>query len=447
MLKWLLSTLIAVFFLAGCLSSGNDSGSSSSSITGTAAAGLALTGTIDVVDANGVTRTANIGVDGSFDVDTTGLAAPLMLRATGDGSFAGTVLFSLADGITGVFNITPLTQLAVEALRLGIGAGAPADIPALFAAWNDQVNPADLARVHANLLVALARVNANLATQLTDAGFTPQTFDILHTAFTANHGGFDAVLDGIQVVFGEGGIVINNAVGGLLFNFNFQIAIDGFNIGGGNAGGNGGGGAANCDAGATSMTYHDEPLTAHPYVNGSQLCFTGSANSLAFSGKTLTNPVVGFATGTFTLYTFTDADTGLKYEVVLDSNALSEINVLSNAGVYLGQFALSAAGGGLGGGGTYTLALGVSISGVHTTDITINNVPKPATENEFCSALTGNGNMSLSTVFSSALQGVTGSFTVNSCAFNGTTGTVSATLALTSPAVVNMPYTITYTYN
>jgi hypothetical protein len=54
---------------------------------------------------------------------------------------------------------------------------------------------------------------------------------------------------------------------------------------------------------------------------------------------------------------------------------------------------------------------------------------------------------SLSTVFSNALQGVTVNFTVNRCTFNGTAGTVSATLALTSQIVFDTAYRVTYTYN
>lgn len=35
---------------------------------------------------------------------------------------------------------------------------------------------------------------------------------------------------------------------------------------------------------------------------------------------------------------------------------------------------------------------------------------------------------------------------INSCAFNGTVGRVDATLTITSPVAMTVPYSVTYTY-
>ena len=105
----------------------------------------------------------------------------------------------------------------------------------------------------------------------------------------------------------------------------------------------------------------------------------------------------------------------------------------------------SGSGSGAGGGtstGTSTLTLSVSVDGAPTTTATINGVPKPASETEFCGGL---ADSSSSTSLSNAL-GAAGSFTVNSCSFDGTTGSVSATLDITSPVALTVPYTVTYTY-
>jgi hypothetical protein len=238
-IKSWLALLVAAFLLTGCLDGGDGgTGTAATSISGTAATGAAMTGTVDLVDANGVTRNVTIGANGAFLIDTTGLAAPMILRANGNGG--AVILFSLADGLTGVFNITPLTNLALEVLRQG-DAGGPADLAAMFVGWNGLADPADLAEIQSNLRNALARVNANLQAVFDANGVDETTFDFLRIAFTPNGNGIDGVLDDIRVVFGEGGVVINNPAGALLGNFNFQINIAGFNIGGGGGGAGGAG--------------------------------------------------------------------------------------------------------------------------------------------------------------------------------------------------------------
>ena len=98
------------------------------------------------------------------------------------------------------------------------------------------------------------------------------------------------------------------------------------------------------------------------------------------------------------------------------------------------------AGGGAGGAGSLTVA--ATVSGV-TTQFNIASASKPASQTDFCGALT---NASSATSLNNAL-GAVGTFTVNSCTFNGTVGNVGATLAITSPVALTLPYTIVYTYN
>lgn len=100
---------------------------------------------------------------------------------------------------------------------------------------------------------------------------------------------------------------------------------------------------------------------------------------------------------------------------------------------------------GTGGGtsGNYTLTLDVTAYGVATPPVTITNVPKPATQNEFCADI----NSSSSDIgLSQSIPAGTGKLTINSCSFNGTVGQVAATVSITSPAAMTVPYTVTYTY-
>lgn len=100
--------------------------------------------------------------------------------------------------------------------------------------------------------------------------------------------------------------------------------------------------------------------------------------------------------------------------------------------------------GGGGNGGAYTLVLNVNAGGVTAPPVTITNVPKPANQTEFCSEIT---NPSSGIGLAQAVPGGAGTLTINSCSFSGNTGSVSATLAITSPVAMTVPYTVTYTYN
>lgn len=94
--------------------------------------------------------------------------------------------------------------------------------------------------------------------------------------------------------------------------------------------------------------------------------------------------------------------------------------------------------------GSYTLTLAVTAMGASLPPVTLTNMPKPATQSEFCDELnSASSDMSLS----KSIPAGTGSLTINSCSFNGTVGQVSATMTITSPMVMTVPYAVTYTYN
>jgi hypothetical protein len=95
-------------------------------------------------------------------------------------------------------------------------------------------------------------------------------------------------------------------------------------------------------------------------------------------------------------------------------------------------------------GGNYTLTLDVTASGVATAPIVIENVPKPASEAEFCGWVNDpSSNLSLSQLG----NGGAGSLTIESCSFSGNVGRVSATVSITSPVAMTVPYSVVYTYH
>lgn len=92
------------------------------------------------------------------------------------------------------------------------------------------------------------------------------------------------------------------------------------------------------------------------------------------------------------------------------------------------------------GGSTRNLVIQVSVSGAPASTINVGNVPVPATQAEFC------GGIQSDTSFQQISQGASGTLTINSCSFSGSTGTVQATLSITSPIALTVPYAITYSY-
>jgi hypothetical protein len=88
------------------------------------------------------------------------------------------------------------------------------------------------------------------------------------------------------------------------------------------------------------------------------------------------------------------------------------------------------------------LTVGVSISGAPATTfgVAIPNIQIPANQTEFCGAIANDS------TFTSIGASGGGTLTINNCSFSGNVGTIGATLSITSPVALTLPYTVTYTY-
>lgn len=158
---------------------------------------------------------------------------------------------------------------------------------------------------------------------------------------------------------------------------------------------------------------------------------------LRASGVTLQS-LVGSVMAESQWASFSTAFSG-AYEEINDRGFSFSFNG-SNLTVNLGGGGTGGTGGT--GGGTGSLSITVSISGVPSpTAITVNGVPKPANQTEFCADLQNDSS------FQSIGASGGGTLTINSCSFSGNKGTVNATLSITSPMPMTLPYTVTYTYN
>lgn len=182
--------------LAACGGSGtpaaNLSEPSTNVVSGTAAVGAPLVGTVTVKDALGATKgPIAIGANGAYSVDVTGMTAPFVFRATGSANGETYTVHSIATAAdaNGNINITQLTDLVVANIAGKLaqnyfdnfGPSGNAD-----AATKAAVD-AEVSKLKEKLLPVLTALGV-------DAGI-----DLLRTQFTPLSSALDKALDVINV--------------------------------------------------------------------------------------------------------------------------------------------------------------------------------------------------------------------------------------------------------
>ncbi len=156
-------------------------------LTGTAAGGAAIVGTVTIKDALGATKSELIEADGTYSVDVTGLTAPFRLRAEGTVGGKTYKLHSYAEKATldSTVNITPFTDLII--------ANAAQQIAEDF--FDEEsvtaLDPVEIAAQEDALQEKLQSVF--------DALGLDSAIDLLSTSFSADHSGLDAALDIIKI--------------------------------------------------------------------------------------------------------------------------------------------------------------------------------------------------------------------------------------------------------
>jgi hypothetical protein len=269
------------------------------------------------------------------------------------------------------------------------------------------------------------------------------TFDFLRTAFTPNGNGIDGVLDDIRVVIGEGGVVINNPAGAFLHNFNFQINIAGFNIG---VGGGGGVNVLTCDTtqfqpnSVHEATAQDRQTYAgvytgnlySPNANGDYVAAAGEV-TFSSSGMILIN---GQARTVSSICLDNTAGTlGITMYVHFDGG---HVDLWLND-TFSGTDDGAAAGGGAGGNNTLVMSFSVAgVGGAAIPTITLNGIPAPASQAEFCGVDSRNNDTQLDGLRS------LGGLTITGCSFSNSVGTIDATV---STGFGSFSYSVTYTYS
>lgn len=171
---------------------GKDDPATAQTLSGTAAAGAPLAGTVTVQDAAGTTRTTPIGANGQYSIDVSGLTPPFVLRATGNIGGRTYVIHSAAvsTDVGGTINITPLTDLIVanvageiasEYFRRGNFSGlSKEELAAESAKLKEKLQP----------LLDELQVGAGI--------------DLLRTPFTPLASALDTALDQIRISVDQG---------------------------------------------------------------------------------------------------------------------------------------------------------------------------------------------------------------------------------------------------
>lgn len=163
-------------------------------LSGTAAGGAAIVGTVVVKGSLGNVKSSVIEADGSYEVDVTGLTAPYRLRAEGTVGGKSYKLHSYAEeaSVNATVNITPFTDLII--------ANTAHQLAANFFDSNIDTS------LDADELDAQEDALQDKLQNVFDALGLDTAINLLNTSFSADHSGLDAALDLISIDTDENNI-------------------------------------------------------------------------------------------------------------------------------------------------------------------------------------------------------------------------------------------------
>lgn len=172
------------------------------SISGVAAAGLPLIGTVTVRDANGVTREDTLEADdnGSYSIDVSGLTAPFVFRAVGRAGGREYTVHSAATAadIGGVINVTPLTDLVLSNIAGQVAASYFESTD--YSGLTGDALDAEVTKLRERLLPVLQAMGVD------------SSIDLLRTPFTPLASALDKAIDVLRVDYDAGVATITNVV-------------------------------------------------------------------------------------------------------------------------------------------------------------------------------------------------------------------------------------------
>ena len=184
--------LVMTLFLNGCGSSDSNE-STPTTLKGVAAAGAPIIGSVTLKDSATPPRTITQPFlsDGTYRINVEGMTPPFILQASGKIGERVVSYCSVATKgeIGGTVNITPFTDLILSNMAQQL-------TQPLFSQYNPEAHQGLLTTE--KLQIEMEQLQKKLKPILESAGLSA-SYDLLRTAFVADHTGFDAILDTIKV--------------------------------------------------------------------------------------------------------------------------------------------------------------------------------------------------------------------------------------------------------
>jgi hypothetical protein len=179
-------------------------------MTGVAASGLPIDGSVTVKDYDGQTRSTPIGSNGRYIADVTGLTAPFILHASGTVAGKSVSIYSAAQNTSDTTNINPYTNLALAIAVNGI------DLDTVF------TNPITYhPNITSNIDTAVGTVKTVFQNFLSEFDIQDADFDPLNGDYAADGSDMDGLLDNLSInVSGNDLKIIDN-------NTNTSLTPDG----------------------------------------------------------------------------------------------------------------------------------------------------------------------------------------------------------------------------
>lgn len=192
-IKLVMLGAVTAMVLAACGGGGGSSSTptpAATTLSGTAAAGAPIIGSVTVKDSTAPiakTKTVQIAADGKYTVDVSDMKSPYMVRA--DGYVGGNEYHLYSAGTEadkgGTINVTPLTDLVVANIAKTLAS--------------DYFNSNFSATLTADALKTQSDALAAKLQPVLQAVGVSGSIDLLRTSFATDHTGLDAALDVLRV--------------------------------------------------------------------------------------------------------------------------------------------------------------------------------------------------------------------------------------------------------
>jgi hypothetical protein len=214
----MVSFIWAMLFMVGCGGSGGSVTTASSTLNGTVATGIGQIADIVIIDSAGHSVTTVSDENGAFSVTTAGLTQPIMIQATIRST--GNLMYSFASSSRGTLNVTPLTTFIVDQAAVAAGVtGGASQLFQNFAANSSSIAP--------YISTETTTLNGVISSSMSD--FNVSGFNHFSGSFRANHTGYDAFLDSLDIEMQQDDVIIRHG-GTTLDTLNYAIQTQEINI-------------------------------------------------------------------------------------------------------------------------------------------------------------------------------------------------------------------------